>query len=72
MAKAKIESSTTTNKSVVVRWTDSLCLFFDRNNLRKPPVIYAGNGSPNAKELALRLIVSRTSAQVTLAGCAVS
>ena len=66
MNKVRIDESTRTNKSIVVRWTDGMVLFFDRENLSKTPVVY--KASSDDKELVRRIVVSRTSAQAAAAG----
>lgn len=70
MMKAKIESSARMGRSAVVSWDDGLTLFFDPNNLSKAPVVCRMGLEPTVKELTRRIIVSRTSAEITLNGCA--
>ncbi len=71
MKKAKIETSARMGNSVAISWDDGLNLFFDAENVAKAPVVCRMGSEPTEKEVARRIVVSRTSAEVTLNGCAV-
>lgn len=69
MNSVKISRSFRQETSVVILWNDGMSLYFDALNLSSDPVVC---GIASEGEMARRIVVSRTSAEVTLNGCAVN